>query len=157
CRRGARRRVGMTYVIPLTELVVSDEDLAAVAACLRSGWLTMGPRTLEFETALAEWCDTPNAVAVSSGSAALHLACAALGLGPGAEVIVPTFTFLATAHAVRHCGAEVVFCDVEAPERPNLDPADVERLITPRTRAVIAVHMFGYPADLPALRTLCSD
>jgi dTDP-4-amino-4,6-dideoxygalactose transaminase len=145
----------VTWTIPLTDVVMTDDDLGAVADCLRSGWLTMGPRTQAFEAAVADWIGVPYAVAVSSGTAALHLSCAALGVGPGDEVIVPAFTFLATANAPRYCGAEPVLVDVVAPEAPNLDPAAVERAITPRTRAVIAVHMFGYPADIAALRELC--
>jgi dTDP-4-amino-4,6-dideoxygalactose transaminase len=94
---------------------------------------------------------------VSSGTAALHLACAALGLGPGDEVILPAFTFLATAHAPRYVGARPVLADVVSAQAPNLDVADVERRITARTRAVIAVHMCGYPADMPALRALCAE
>jgi dTDP-4-amino-4,6-dideoxygalactose transaminase len=115
----------------------------------------MGPRTAAFEAAVAKWTGAEHAVAVSSGTAALHLACAALELGPGDEVIVPAFTFLATAHAPRYRGATPVLCDVVAPTAPNLDPAEVERRMTPRTRAVIAVHMAGYPADVTALRALC--
>jgi dTDP-4-amino-4,6-dideoxygalactose transaminase len=147
----------MSWVVPLTDLVISDEDLEAVADCLRSGWLTMGPRTQEFESAVAEWTGAEHAVAVSSGTAALHLACAALGLGAGDEVIVPAFTFLATANAPRYCGATPVLCDVVSPATPNIDPADVERRITSRTKAVVAVHMFGYAADVPAVRALCAE
>jgi dTDP-4-amino-4,6-dideoxygalactose transaminase len=145
----------VSWTVPLTDVVVTEDDVEAVSACLREGWLTMGPRTQRFEAALAEWTGSPHAVTVSSGTASLHLACRALGLGPGDEVIVPAFTFLATAHAVRYGGATPVFCDVIAPDRPNLDVADVERRITPRTRAVIAVHFWGYPADADALRELC--
>jgi dTDP-4-amino-4,6-dideoxygalactose transaminase len=145
----------MTWTVPLTDVVLTDDDVEAVSACLREGWLTMGPRTQRFEAALADWTGSPHAVTVSSGTAALHLACRALGLGPGDEVIVPAFTFLASAHAPRYVGATPVFCDVVAPERPNLDVADVERRITRRTRAVIAVHFWGYPADAEALRELC--
>lgn len=147
----------MSWQVPLTDVVVTDEDVAAVTECLESGWLTMGPRTAAFEAALGEWTGAEHAVAVSSGTAALHLACAALGLGPGDEVIVPAFTFLATANAARYRGATPVLADVLAPDRPNLDPADVERRITPRTKAVIAVHMWGYPADVPGLRALCAE
>jgi dTDP-4-amino-4,6-dideoxygalactose transaminase len=146
----------VTWTVPLTDVHMEEEDLAAVADCLRSGWLTMGPRTQAFEAAMAEWTGAPFAVAVSSGTAALHLACAAVGLGPGDEVIVPAFTFLATANAPRYVGASPVLADVVSPAAPNLDVADVERRITPRTRAVIAVHMCGYPADMPALRELCA-
>jgi dTDP-4-amino-4,6-dideoxygalactose transaminase len=147
----------VSWSVPLTDVVLTDEDVDAVAACLRSGWLTMGPRTGAFEEAVAAWVGARHAIAVSSGTAALHLACAALGLGPGDEVIVPAFTFLATANAPRYRGATPVLADVTAADRPNLDPADVERRITARTRAVIPVHMWGYPADLPALRALCLE
>jgi dTDP-4-amino-4,6-dideoxygalactose transaminase len=145
----------VTWAVPLTDVHMTEDDLEAVAACLRSGWLTMGPRTQAFEAAMAEWTSAEHAVAVSSGTAALHLACAALGIGPGDEVIVPAFTFLATAHAPRYVGATPVLADVVSPGSPSLDPADVERRITPRTKAVIAVHMCGYPADMPALLEVC--
>jgi dTDP-4-amino-4,6-dideoxygalactose transaminase len=145
----------VSWIVPLTDVKMSEEDLAAVADCLRSGWLTMGPRTQAFEGAVAEWTGIEHAVAVSSGTAALHLACAALGLGPGDEVIVPALTFVATAHAPRYVGATPVLADVTSPLAPNLDPADVERRITEKTKAVIAVHMWGYPADLAALHEIC--
>jgi dTDP-4-amino-4,6-dideoxygalactose transaminase len=145
----------VTWAVPLTDVHMTEEDLAAVADCLRSGWLTMGPRTQKFEAAVAEWTGAEHAVAVSSGTAALHLACAALGLGPGDEVIVPAFTFLASAHAPRYVGAKPVLADVVSPTHPNLDPADVERRITPNTKAVMAVHMCGYGADMTALHELC--
>ncbi len=147
----------MTWAVPLTDVQMAEEDLAAVAECLRSGWLTMGPRTAAFEAAVAEWTGSPFAVAVSSGTAALHLACAALELGPEDDVIVPAFTFLATAHAPRYVGAVPVLADVVSCEAPNLSVDDVAARITPRTRAVIAVHMCGYPADVPALRALCEE
>jgi dTDP-4-amino-4,6-dideoxygalactose transaminase len=146
----------MTWAIPLTEVFLDEGALTAVADCLRSGWLTMGPRTQRLEAEMAAWTSSRNAIAVSSGTAALHLACAALQLQPKDEVLVPAFTFVATAHAPRHCGATPVLCDVESPARPTLDPAEVERRITPRTRAVIAVHMCGYPADIDALKPLCA-
>jgi dTDP-4-amino-4,6-dideoxygalactose transaminase len=147
----------VSWTVPLTDVHMAEEDLQAVAECLRSGWLTMGPRTQAFEAAVAEWTGAEHAVAVSSGTAALHLACAALELGPGDEVILPAFTFLATAHAPRYVGAQPVLADVVSAEAPNLDVADVERRITSRTKAVIAVHMCGYAADMPALRALCAE
>jgi dTDP-4-amino-4,6-dideoxygalactose transaminase len=147
----------MSWTLPLTDVIFEEEDLEAVAECLRSGWLTMGPRTQRLEAELAEWTGSPHAVAVSSGTAALHLACAALELQPGDEVLVPAFTFVATANAPRYRGATAVLCDVVSPAAPTLDPADVERRITPRTKAVIAVHMCGYPADVPALRSICDE
>ena len=147
----------MTWAIPLTDVVVEQSDLDAVAECLRSGWLTMGPRTKAFEEAVAEFTGSPHAVAVSSGTAALHLACAALDLQPGDEVIVPAFTFLATANAPRYRGATPVLCDVVSPHAPSIDPEDVRRRITERTKAVIAVHMCGYPADMEALRAITTE
>jgi dTDP-4-amino-4,6-dideoxygalactose transaminase len=145
----------VSWAIPLTDVVITESDRLAVAECLQSGWLTMGPRTQRFEAALAEWTGAPDAIAVSSATAALHLACRALRLGPGDEVIVPALTFVATLNAPRYTGAQPVLCDVEAPERPNLTAETVERCITPRTRAVMAVHFCGYPADLGPLRELC--
>ncbi len=147
----------MNWQVPLVEIEVTDEDVAAVRDCLRSGWLTMGPRTAAFETAMAERVGTKHAVACSSGTAALHLACKAAGIGPGDEVIVPSTTFVATAHAPRYCGADVVFADIGSREAPSLDIEAVERLIGPRTKAVIAVHMWGYPAPVERLRAICKQ
>jgi dTDP-4-amino-4,6-dideoxygalactose transaminase len=145
----------VSWSVPLADVRLPEEDVEAVLDVLRSGWLTMGPRTGAFEEALGAWIGTPHALAVSSGTAALHLACRAAGVGVGDEVIVPAITFVASASAPRWCGADVVLCDVESPSRPNIDVADVERRLTPRTKAVIAVHFAGYPADMVALRRLC--
>jgi dTDP-4-amino-4,6-dideoxygalactose transaminase len=146
-----------TWQVPLTDIEVPEQDVRAVLDCLESGWLTMGPRTAAFEQALAEFTGSPHAVTVSSGTAALHLSCLAAGLGPGDEVIVPAFTFVASAAAVRYVGATPVLCDVVSPREFNLDPADVARRMTPRTRAVIGVHFCGYPAQAQALRALCDE
>jgi dTDP-4-amino-4,6-dideoxygalactose transaminase len=143
--------------VPLTDIAMPEEDVQAVADCLRSGWLTLGPRTQAFEGALATHVGTPHAIAVSSGTAALHLACRAAGLGHGDEVIVPAFTFIASANAARYVGATPVLCDVRGPHDFNIDIEDVARRITSRTRAVIAVHFCGYPADVIALRELCDE
>jgi dTDP-4-amino-4,6-dideoxygalactose transaminase len=143
--------------VPLTELSIPEHDVQAVLACLQSGWLTMGPRTGAFEQALAEFVGARHAVAVSSGTAALHLACLAAGIGAGDEVIVPAFTFVASASAPRYAGAEPVLCDVRSARDFNIDPADAARRITPRTRAIIAVHFCGYAAEVDALRVLCDE
>ncbi|HEY7836868.1 MAG TPA: DegT/DnrJ/EryC1/StrS family aminotransferase [Solirubrobacteraceae bacterium] len=143
--------------VPLTDVVVPEEDVQAVLECLKSGWLTMGPRAGAFEQGLSEFVGTPHAVTVSSGTAALHLACLAAGLGPGDEVIVPAFTFVASVAAPRYVGATPVLCDVSSPHEFTLDPADVARRITPRTKAVIAVHFCGYPAAALELRALCDE
>jgi dTDP-4-amino-4,6-dideoxygalactose transaminase len=143
--------------VPLTDISVPEQDVQAVLDCLESGWLTMGPRTKAFEQALSSFVGTPHAVTVSSGTAALHLSCLAAGIGPGDEVIVPAFTFVASASAPRYAGAEPVLCDVSSPREFNIDPEDVARRITSRTRAVIAVHFCGYPAAIATLRKLCDE
>jgi dTDP-4-amino-4,6-dideoxygalactose transaminase len=143
------------WQVPLTDIAMPECDVEAVLDCLRSGWLTMGPRTRAFEEALAGYVGTPHAATVSSGTAALHLACVAAGIGEGDEVIVPAFTFVASASAPRYVGAEPVLCDIRGAHDFNIDPDDVAQRITPRTRAVIAVHFGGYPAEVDALRSLC--
>jgi dTDP-4-amino-4,6-dideoxygalactose transaminase len=141
--------------LPLFDLRLQPQDLEAVAQTLRSGWLTLGPRTAAFEEAFAAQLGARHAVALSSCTAALHLAYLAAGAGPGDEVIVPAFTFAATAAAVVYCGATPVFAEIVSRERPSLDPVDVERRITPRTKAVCAVHYAGYPAAVDRLKELC--
>ena len=143
--------------IPFFDLRVEQEDLDAVAETLRSGWLTMGPRTQKFEQAFAEYVGAKHAVAVSSCTAALHLAYLAAGVGPGDEVIVPAFTFAATAAAVIYCGGTPVFADIIGQHDLSIDPEDVERKITPRTKAVAAVHFAGYPAPVDILKELCDS
>jgi dTDP-4-amino-4,6-dideoxygalactose transaminase len=141
--------------LPLFDLRLESQDLEAVAQTLRSGWLTLGPRTAAFEEAFAAHLGARHAIAVSSCTAALHLAYLAAGVGPGDEVIVPSFTFAATANAVLYCGATPVFAEIASREDPSLDPADVQRRITPRTKAVCVVHFAGYPAAADRLRELC--
>src|ERR1700757_2136164 len=143
-------------LIPVFDLEVTREDLAAVERTLRSGWLTMGPRTLEFEAEFARSIGSTYAVAVSSCTAALHLAYLAAGIGPGSEVIVPSYTMAATAGAVLHAGGTPVFADIVGLEQPLIDPDHVEALITPRTRAVVAMHFGGYAAAVDALAELCA-
>jgi dTDP-4-amino-4,6-dideoxygalactose transaminase len=144
-------------LIPLFDVELEQAHLDAVADTLRSGWLTMGPRTQEFEQVFAEHLGCDHAIALSSCTAALHLAYLAAGVGPGDEVIVPPITFVATAAAARYCGAEPVFADIKGSHDLGIDPEDVARKITPRTKAVCAVHYGGYAADLAALRELCGD
>jgi dTDP-4-amino-4,6-dideoxygalactose transaminase len=127
---------------------VGEEELAEVAAVVETGQLTMGPKVAELEAELARACSVEHAIAVSSGTAALHLAVLALGIGPGDEVIVPAYTFPATANVVALAGATPVLVDVD-PETFNLDPEKVE--VTPRTKAIVPVHLFGRPARLEEL------
>jgi perosamine synthetase len=132
---------------------IDDDDVAAVSAALRAAWITSGPRVAEFEHAVARIAGVPHAVAVSSGTAALHTAMFSAGIGPGDEVIVPPLTFAATANAVLYQGATPVFADVCA-ETLNLDPAAAAALIGVRTRAIVGVDYAGQPCDLDALRGL---
>jgi len=141
--------------LPLFDLQLQPQDLEAVAETLRSGWLTLGPRTAEFERVFAEHLGAKHAIAVSSCTAALHLAYLAAGVGPGDEVIVPAFTFAATATAAIYCGADPVFAEIVSREVPSLDPDDVERRITPRTKAVCIVHYAGYAADAERMKEIC--
>jgi perosamine synthetase len=138
---------------------VGAEELEAVAGVIESGQLTMGPKVVEFEAELARACGTQHAVAVSSGTAALHLAVLALGIGEGDEVLVPAYTFPATANVVALCGATPVLVDVD-PVTMNIDPDRAAEAVTPRTRAVLGVHLFGRPArvdELPADLPLLED
>jgi dTDP-4-amino-4,6-dideoxygalactose transaminase len=141
--------------IPFTDLRLEPQDVEAVAETLRSGWLTMGPRTERFERAFAEQLGCRHALAVSSCTAALHLAYLAAGVGPGDEVIVPSLTFVATASAVIYAGGTPVFADIRGPHDLSIDPADVAARITPRTKAIAAVHFAGYPAPVDELAELC--
>jgi perosamine synthetase len=132
---------------------VGADELAEVAEVLASGQLTMGPKVAEFEAELARACEVEHAVAVSSGTAALHLALLALQVQPGDEVIVPSLTYVATANAVMYVGGQPVFVDVD-PATWCIDPAKIEAQITKRTKGIIAVHLYGHPADMDAIRDI---
>jgi len=129
---------------------IGEEEIAEVVATLRSGWLTTGQRAVQLEQEFSRLVDAPHALAVNSGTAALHLALSAGGVRPGDEVIVPTFTFTATAEAVVYLGARPVLADVD-PVSGNLQPDEVARWIGGRTRAVLPVHLAGHPCDLDAI------
>jgi dTDP-4-amino-4,6-dideoxygalactose transaminase len=140
--------------IPVARPWLGEEEVAAAASAIASGWVAQGPRVAEFEAAFAESIGTGHAVALSSCTTALHLALIAAGVGPGDEVIVPSLSFIATANSVRYVGAHVVFADVEEATQ-NLVPETVEPRLTQRTRAVILVDQAGVPADLDRMRALC--
>src|SRR5262245_32533317 len=142
----------MTDRIRLARPDVGEAELEAVAEVVRSGQLTMGSKVADFEDAIARAVGTAHAAAVSSGTAALHLALLALEVGPGDEVIVPAYTFPATANVVELCGARAVLVDVD-PNTFNLDVAAVAAAVTSRTRAVMAVHLFGRPVEWEPLQT----
>ncbi len=137
--------------LPYGKQEISEADLSAVAEALTSGWLTTGPRVGEFEKAFAAHCGAREAVAVNSGTAALHCAMRAIGVHTGDEVIVPALTFAASANAAVYEGGMPVFADIE-PDTLLIDPESVRRHITPRTKAVVAVDYAGQPADYDALR-----
>ena len=136
--------------IPLAKPIIGDRERELVDEVLRSGQLSLGPMGPRFERAWAERIGVEHAVAVSSGTAGLHLCLHALGLGPGDEVITSSFSFVASANAIVFTGATPVFAEVD-PLTFNMDPAAVEAAITPRTRAILIVDIFGYPAEVPAL------
>jgi dTDP-4-amino-4,6-dideoxygalactose transaminase len=140
------------WSVPLSDIAVDDEILAAATGALASGWWSTGPRVAEFERAFARFLGAEHAVAAASGTAALHLAAAACGCRPGDEVVMPALNFVAAASVVRHLGATPVFCDIAGEHDPNLDPADLEAALGPRTKAIVALHYGGAPCDMDAVR-----
>nr|WP_320172651.1 UDP-4-amino-4,6-dideoxy-N-acetyl-beta-L-altrosamine transaminase [Maridesulfovibrio sp.] len=141
-------------MIPYGRHIIDDEDIAEVVRVLRSDWLTTGPAVQEFEKRISEYTGAAHAVAVSSGTAALHAAMHALEIGPGDEVIVPPITFAASANCVVYMGGTPVFADVD-PNTLLIDPAEVEKKITPATKAVVAVDYAGQTCDYDKLKDIC--
>jgi perosamine synthetase len=139
--------------IPLARPEIAEDDIAAVLEVLRSDRLSLGPKTVAFERALAETIGVQHAVAVNSGTSALHLLVRAFEIGPGDEVITTPFSFIASTNCILFERATPVFVDIE-PETLCIDPALVERAITPRTKAILAVDVFGHPAELPAIEEI---
>lgn len=141
--------------IPLARIDMGDDEIAAVARVIRSGWIMQGAEVEAFEDELARWVGSAEGIAVSSGTAALHVALLAVGVGPGDEVITVSHSFIATANAVRLAGAVPVFVDIER-DTLNIDPARIEEAAGPLTRAILCVHQFGVPADLHALTEIAA-
>lgn len=139
------------WTVPLSDLLVDDEILDTVNDAVSSGWWSMGPRVEEFEGAFASYAGCKHAIAVSSGTAALHMALLATGCGPGDEVVVPSLTFVAAANVICHTGAQPVFCDIRDETDLNLDPEDVEAAISVATRAIVVLHYGGYCCDIDAI------
>ncbi len=146
----------MTLRVPFARPEIGDAEIEAVTRVLRSGWLTTGPEAHAFERELAARVGVPHAIAVVSGTAALHLALEAAGVGPDDEVVVPTWTFTASAEVARYLGARPVIVDVR-PDDLNVDAAAVERAITPRTKAIVGVDIGGQPCDWHVLRDLVRE
>jgi dTDP-4-amino-4,6-dideoxygalactose transaminase len=139
------------WVVPLSDVVGDAELVTAAAEAVRSGWWSAGPEVARLEERFAETTGAQHAIALSNGTAALHVALLAVGAGPGTEVITPSLTFVAAANAARHTGATPVFCDILGPHDLNLDPADFEAAITPRTKAIVALHYGGFPCDIDSV------
>jgi dTDP-4-amino-4,6-dideoxygalactose transaminase len=142
--------------IPLARPWFDEADERAVVETLRSGWVGQGPKVATFERRFAKYTGSPYATAVSSCTAALHLAALAAGWGPGDEVLVPAFTWISTPNAAEYTGATPVFCDVD-PVTLNLDPEDARRRVTDRTRGIIPVHLFGLAADMISFLALARE
>ncbi len=141
--------------IPLCDLDYGPEEEAAVLRVLRSRWLSMGPEVEAFEAEFAEFIGVKHAIAVANGTAALHLSYVALGLGPGDEIVQPAINFVAAANMTVAVGATPVFADIISLEEPTIDPEDIERLVTPRTRAVVVMHYGGYPCRMAEICEIC--
>ena len=145
------------WTVPLADVVVSEEDIAAVADVYRSGWLSMGPQTEALEREFAQYTGCRHALAAANGTAALHLICAGAGLGPGYEVVVPSMTFVATVNAIAYTGATPVFADVASLTEPWLDAEAVASVLTPRTKAVMTMAYGGHPGQTEALAALAAE
>jgi len=147
----------MEWRVPLADLDYGDEELQAVTEVLRSKWLTMGEITQKFETEFANMCSAKYAIAVSNATQALHLACLALDIGPGDEVIVPSLSFVATANAVLYCGAKVRFADILSPNELTIDPSSIKHAINENTKAIIIMHYAGFPCRMNEILQLASE
>lgn len=139
--------------VPIARTSLTEAEIQSVLSPLRSGWLVQGPKVREFEEKWSAFTGAQHSIAVTSCTTALHLSLVALGFGPGDEAIVPAFTWIATANVVEHLGGKVVFCDIDL-NTFNIDPAKIEAVITPRSRAILPVHLFGLAADMAAIDTI---
>lgn len=143
-------------MIPYGKQTIDQDDIQAVVDVLQSDFLTTGPKIAEFEQTVADYVGAKYAVAISNGTSALHAACFAAGIGPGDEIITTPLTFAASANCVLYCGGTPVFADVD-PKTYNIDPEDIQRKITDRTKAIIAVHLAGQPCDMDAIHSIARE
>jgi dTDP-4-amino-4,6-dideoxygalactose transaminase len=144
------------WKVPLADVTLGPEEIEAVTEVLKSGWLSMGPKTKEFEHKFREFLGIKHGFAVANGTAALHLACEAIGLKKGDEVLCPALTFVATANAILYTGAKPVFIDINGPHDLNLSVEDAAGKVTERTRAIMVVHYGGYTCDMDRVRALAA-
>lgn len=144
----------MAYQIPLFKLNFDEKEALAAADTIRSGWISSGPKCEELERMFVDMLHVSYAVAVSNCTDALHLCCLICGVGPGDEVLCPSLTFAASANCIRYVGATPVFCDIVGPDRINMDPIDIERKITHKTKAIVVVHMGGFSARMDEIMAI---
>ncbi len=147
----------MQWRVPLFDPDLGEAEKQAVTSVICSKWLTMGDRTAELETRFAAFLGSRHAVALNSCTAALHLALLGVGVEPGDDVVCPSLTFVATANAIRYCGAQPVFADVASLDNWNVSRATLEAVVTPQTKALIVVHYAGFPCDMPAIMTFAQS
>ncbi|WP_279112995.1 DegT/DnrJ/EryC1/StrS family aminotransferase [Butyricimonas virosa] len=147
----------MEYQIPLFQLNFGEEEIQAVTETIRSKWISTGPKCEELEQLFVEMMQVKHAVSVSNCTDALHLACLTCGLQPGDEVLCPSLTFAASVNCVRYVGATPVFCDIVGPGHINIDPEDIKRKITAKTKAIVVVHMAGFPAMMDEIMTIARE
>ena len=141
----------MNFKIPLFDLNFGEEEIQSVVDTIRSNWISTGPKCEEFENLFASMLNVKYAITLTNCTCALHLACVVLGIKEGDEVICPSLTFAASVNCIRYINATPVFCDIKSYEHINMDADEIEKLITPKTKAIIVVHMAGFPADMDSI------
>lgn len=144
----------MSYKIPLFDLNLGEEEIEAVVNTIRSNWISTGPKCQEFEELFSSMLDIKYAVTLTNCTCALHLACVVCGIEEGDEVICPSLTFAASVNCIRYVGATPVFCDIESSEHINIDANSIEQLITQKTKAIMVVHLAGFPADMDTIMAI---
>ena len=147
----------MGYQIPLFNLNFDEREAIAAADTIKSGWISTGPKCAELEQMFVNMFQVNYAVSVSNCTDALHLCCLVCGVGPGDEVLCPSLTFAASANCIRYVGATPVFCDIVGPNHINIDPEDIKRKITPKTKAIVVVHMAGFPAKMDEIMAIAKE
>lgn len=144
----------MIYSIPLFNLNFDEQEAQAAYDTIQSGWISTGPKNEQLEQMFVDMWKVGYAVSMTNCTAALHVCCKVCGLGPGDEVLVPSLTFAASVNCIRYVGATPVFCDIVGPEHINIDPKEIEKKITPKTKAVVVVHMAGFPAHMDEIMAI---
>ena len=147
----------MAYDIPLFNLNFDEKEAKAAYETIKSGWISTGPKCAELEQMFVDMWKVKYAVSVTNCTDALHLCCLVCGVGPGDEVLCPSLTFAASANCIRYAGATPVFCDIVGPDHINIDPEDIKKKITPKTKAIVVVHMAGYPAKMDEIMEIARN